>query len=318
LASISSICYHLGALKPIDDLDFLRDDQRKLQIYKLSGFERYAESDLSMRELALRSAAQTLEESGLAREEIGVLIYVAESFDRDEPVDSTEVNRLLLDLGLEDAVPIHISVSNCANIVAALRVAAALVATGGTRHVLIASVDKASRRSGGRMMFQEMSIKSDISLSCLVSPPGVGPYGILYLGQHNAAALVKADLADPTAYAMAKFKGIRRAAKQARDALALAPSDFKRIVTNNYSREVTKMFVELCGFPRDAGCLDNIGRFAHAVAGDVLINLKDLESGGVIGPGDRVFLMSDSVTASSVLCLRRRQGPREQPPGEME
>lgn len=303
--SIMSIAYHLGELKPIDELDFLQGDRKKLDLYKMSGFGSYAESDLSMRELAQRSALQTLQASEIERNDVGICLYVAESFDRDELVNSSEVNRLLLDLGLENAVPINISISNCANIISAVRVAAALVADEATRYVLVISVDKASRRYGGRKMFQEMSIKSDISLSCLVSSPGVGSYDILYLGQYNAASMVNIDPIDSAAYAIPKFRGIRCAAKHAKETLALGPADFARIVTNNYSREVTKMFVELCGFPKEAGHFANIGRFAHAVAGDVLINLKDLETEGAIKPGDRIFLMADSISLSSVLCLQR-------------
>jgi 3-oxoacyl-[acyl-carrier-protein] synthase III len=302
-ASIHAIEYHLGERKAIDDLDFLRDDPKRLELYKLGGFEYYAASTLSMRELARRSAAATLESSGIDRDDVGVLIYVAESDDRDEPVRSFEVNHLLLELGLDHAVPIHVSVSNCANIVSALRVAAAFIEAGETQHVLIASVDKASNRYGGRRMFQEMSIKSDISVSCLVSSPGVGPYGITGLHQQNLARLV--DLVDSANYAMEKFKGIRRVAKVAKERLSLTAGDFARIITNNYSREVMKMFIELCGFPKHAGCFGNIGRFAHAVAGDVLINLRDLDDDGAIRSGDRIFLMADSVTASSVFCLRK-------------
>jgi 3-oxoacyl-[acyl-carrier-protein] synthase III len=202
-------------------------------------------------------------------------------------------------------VPIHVSISNCANIVAALRVAGALIEAREAEHVLVVSVDKAPSRYGGRKMFQEMSVKSDVSLSCLVSGPGAGQYGILYLGQHNTAALADVCMEASSAYAMEKFKGIRRAAREARDTLELSTADFTRIITNNYGREVMKMFIELCGFPKDTGWFVNLGRFAHAVAGDVLINLKDLESRGAIQPGERLFLLADSVTSSSVLCLQK-------------
>lgn len=302
-ASIGSIAYELGELRPIDELDFLHDDPQRLELYKLGGFDRYAASELSMRELAFRSAIRALDESGVSRDGIGVFLYVAESDDRDEPVRSSEVNRLLVDLGLENAVPIHVSIANCANIVAALRVASALVESRQAEHILIASVDKASRRYGGRRMFQEMSVKSDISVSCVVSAPGEREYDLLFLQQQNAARLI--GLVESPAFATEKFKGIRRAAKQARDVTGLAPHDFSHVVTNNYSREVMRMFIELCGFPRSAAYCDNIGRFAHAVAGDVLINLKDLDDGGGIRTGDRVFLMADSVTASSVFCVRK-------------
>lgn len=306
LASIASIAYRLGQLKPIDEIDFLRDDPRKLELYRLAGFERYAESELSMRELARHSAIQTLQDSGVERGEIGICLYVAESFDRDELVNAEEVNRLLIELGMGNAMPIHVSLSSCANIMSALRVATAFIAADEARHVLVVSVDKAPRRHGGRKMLQEMTIKSDVSLSCLVSAPGAGPYAILHLNQQNAADLIGVQSIDPRAYAVSKFNSIRRSAKRACAALALEPADFTRIITSNYSREVTKMFIELCGFRKESGCFENIGRFAHAVAGDVLVNLRDLDTNGAIQPGDRIFLMADSITSSAVLCLQKR------------
>jgi 3-oxoacyl-[acyl-carrier-protein] synthase III len=306
LASIVSVAYHLGELKPIAELDFLRDDPKRLSLYQMAGFDRYAESDLSMRALAYGSAIEAIEQGGIPKEKIGVCLYVAESFDRDEAVSSLEVNRLLMELGLVNTVPIHVSISNCANIVGALRIASAMIRARETEHVLIISVDKAPRRYAGRKMFQEVSIKSDVSLSCLVSRPGTGPYDVLYLGQHNSADLADIEIVDPSSYAMPKFKNIRRAAKHAIDSLTLAPAAYAHIITNNYSREVTKMFIELCGFRKEAGCFENIGRFAHAVAGDILINLKDLEEKGAVRRDDLLFLMADSITNASVLCLRRR------------
>jgi len=304
-ASISGIAYELGALRPIDDLDFLQDDPRKLELFKIGGFRNYAHSDLSMRELGYAAAARTLRDAGVDRREIGVCLYVAESFDRDETANSVEVNRLLVDLDLGHTVPINVSISNCANIMSALRLATALIEVGDTKHVLIVSVDKASRRYGGRRMFQDMSIKSDISVSCLVSGPGKGRYGIRYLKLNNAAALIETEMVDSASYAMEKFKGIRRAGKEARHCIAVQPTDFARVVTNNYSHAVIKMFVELCGFPKEYGSVTNVSRFAHAVAGDVLINLHDLDTEGAFQPGDLIFLMADSITAASVLCLQR-------------
>jgi len=171
-------------------------------------------------------------------------------------------------------------------------------------HVLIVSVDKAPTRYGGRKMFQEMSIKSDVSLSCVVSQAGIGRYRLLYIGQQNCASLACCEISNAAAYSVPKFKGIRQAAQRAKESLGMTSADFTRIITNNYSREVSKMFTELCGFRKEAGWFENIARFAHAVAGDVLINLTDLEMSGGIHAGDRLFLMADSIAASTVVCLQ--------------
>ena len=303
-ACVHAIEYSLGEQRLIDDLDFLRDNKARLELYRSAGFVHYVESGLSMRELAFDSARRTLQGCGLAGTEIDTCLYVAESFDRDEVVNSQEVNRLLVDLGIENAVPIHLSSSNCANIVAALRMATAMIEADQAAHVLVVSVDKAPSRYGGRKMFQEMSIKSDVSLSCVVSRGEIGCYRVLYVGQHNAAALACGEIPDSAAYSVPKFKGIRHAARRAKETLGMTASDFTRVITNNYSREVSKMFTELCGFRKEAGWFDNIARFAHAVAGDVLVNLQDLHLSGGIRPGDRLFLMADSVAASTVVCLQ--------------
>jgi hypothetical protein len=75
---------------------------------------------------------------------------------------------------------------------------------------------------------------------------------------------------------------------------------------NNYRVDVTRMFIELCGFSKERGWFENIPKFAHAVAGDVLINLHDLDAVGALGSGERIFMMADSITTSAVLCVRRR------------
>jgi len=308
LASIGSVSYSLGTLKSIDDLDFLREEPGMLERYKDAGFERYAESDLSMRELACAAARQTLETCGVAPAEIDTCLYVAESLGRDEPVSFLEVNRLLVTLGLERAVPIHVSIAACANILAALRVAVALLQAGDARHVLVISVDKASRRDGGRWgggprSFSHMSVKSDLALSCLVSKPGLGDYGILYVRQHNDARLVDLVVQNAASYSVCRFNQVRQAAKRAREALGLRPDDFARVLTNKHSRDVTATLVELCGFRQEAGWYASV---VHAGAGDVLINLKDLEAERRLESGDLLFLMAESATSISVLCLQRR------------
>jgi len=137
-----------------------------------------------------------------------------------------------------------------------------------------------------------------VALSCIVSR-AAGGHAVEFLGQRNCASLIEGGDGGAASYSIPKFKAIRLAATQARDALGMAPEQFTHILTNNYSLEVTKMFGELCGFPRDASYLENIGRFAHAVAGDILINLKDLDDRGGVARGDRVLLMADSVTSAA-------------------
>ena len=307
LASILGIASELGRLRSIAEIDFLGADPQALELYRLAGLECYAESDLRPVDLAAAAVRRTLELADLAgidRREVGYLLYVGESHERDEAVSADDVNELLLATGLAGAYPIGLALSQCANVVTGLRVAASLILSGAARRVMVVSVDKAPRRPGGRRMQPEMSVRSDSAVSCLVGPPGEGQLDVLSIVQENAPEQRRIDAsAEPGTLQMGKFRHIRTVAKRLLAELEAEPGRFRRVITNNYNREIAKTFVSLCGFPHALGFYDNIPRLAHAVAGDVLLNLGDLADAGGLEPGDLALLLTDSISSTSAVCV---------------
>jgi 3-oxoacyl-[acyl-carrier-protein] synthase III len=160
-------------------------------------------------------------------------------------------------------------------------------------------------------MRPEMSLRSDSAVSCLVTLPGAGPgkgiFDLLAIVQENAPEQrIVDESAAPGALQMAKFRHVRTVAKRLLADLQAEPRSFRRVITNNYNKEIAKTFVSLCGFPTDRGFYANIPRLAHAVAGDVLINLDDLAAAGGLEPHDRVLLITDSISSTSAFCVEKR------------
>ncbi|HBL30876.1 MAG TPA: hypothetical protein DD490_28920 [Acidobacteria bacterium] len=306
LGSLLGLAGELGEIRPIDQVDFLADDPRALELYRLAGLEHHAASDLRSVDLARASVQKTLDLAGVAPGEIDFLLYLGESHERDEVVQADEVNELLRATGLTAAYPIGLALSQCANLVTGLRVASSLLLSGAARRVMVVSVDKAPKRPGGRRMRPEMSVRSDSAVSCLVVPPGAGAFDLLGIVQENAPEqrqLAEAARPGDLQMEMGKFRNVRTVAKRLLAQTGLEPARFRRVITNNYNREIARTFVGLSGFPAELGFYDNIPRLAHAVAGDLLINLRDLADSGGLEPGDHVFLLTDSISSTSAFCV---------------
>jgi 3-oxoacyl-[acyl-carrier-protein] synthase III len=104
---------------------------------------------------------------------------------------------------------------------------------------------------------------------------------------------------------MAYPAGIRKATKLTLEAINKKPKDFRRIITNNYILPVAKQSVKLCGFDEAQGYYENIPRFAHTIAGDVMINLCDLHSKEPFKSDDLVFLLATSPSSWHTVALRK-------------
>src|ERR1700674_4882914 len=122
IATISSLCYELGRRCRIDELpEFTaRPDLLALLAPAGSGLRYYHESDETPYALARRCAQRTIEDSGVAPASIDAVMFASDSLD-----DAAALGRLLADLELVKAYPINVSLSDCANLPIALRVASA-------------------------------------------------------------------------------------------------------------------------------------------------------------------------------------------------
>lgn len=306
IASFGSIAYQIGTLTDIGELEFLREAPEKQAFYREAGFEQYAEYGGSLMEMAEAAAAKTLAQSSVDLSKIGMCLFVAASYDRAETFDPRQLLRLMTNLGIPNAYPLQVSGSNCANVLAAIDIALTYLQAAKAEHILVISADKPSLRAEGRKMYNEMSIKSDAAVSCVVSKAGQGEYDVLHLEQANRASQIQIlNGMNRSAFMMTKFKLIRSVARATREATNLQPEAYARMLTHNYGKSVMKTLIDLCGFEESAGYFDNLARFAHASAGDVLINLKDLNDTGSLQAGQHLFLLGDSITTCSAMSIQK-------------
>jgi 3-oxoacyl-[acyl-carrier-protein] synthase-3 len=102
---------------------------------------RWAAPDQSLADLAAAAGAQALERSGIAREEVDLLLVATSTADAVFPNASPLVATAL---GLEHAAPMDVGVA-CTGFIAGLDLAAAKLESGRARHALVIGADLLSR-----------------------------------------------------------------------------------------------------------------------------------------------------------------------------
>lgn len=306
IASLSAIQYELGEPYKIDGLDFLVNDPEKLELFRSSGLLNYAESELSVFELCSRAVTRTLDNTAVDRNVIDFVLFVAENANTDFSLGIRQVNNLLTQLGLSHALPVSVGLSDCANILTGIQMGAGLVASKMARNVLLVCADKILREPGKREMARQMSVLSDGAVSCMISEPAAGDYDIGLMTHHNNPSqweLWNTVSEYENIYSMEKFKQLVTVGKRSLRQHGVQPKDIKRVITGNYRESISKMFIEITGFVPEQGYFDNIPRFGHTLAGDVLINLKDYVDQEQPAPGEKIFVLVDSYSSCGSFLL---------------
>ena len=302
IASLSAIEYSLGKSQNIDKLDFLINNQDTLKIYKKAGANYFAASEVSNINLCSNAIDKTLNATSVKKDSIDVVLYVSENATRGYSINIIDINKLLLRAGLNKALPIGISLSDCANIIVGLEVGVSMIASGMANNVLLVCSDIITGTDENRKMDLETSILSDGAVSCILSKPGNGDFDICSLINENLPSLwAKNAEAHEHEYSMEKFKIIHRISRAILKENVLIPANIKKVFTSNYSLSTNKIFVRMTGCKVDKGFYDNIGRFGHTLAGDILINLKDFYKDNTLNSGDTFLSLVDSYSTCGAI-----------------
>jgi 3-oxoacyl-[acyl-carrier-protein] synthase-3 len=273
---LNGLAFALGELRPVDSLGVLREKQDSLEELGKRGVHQYAESPLRPAELAVQSIRETLEVARLAASEVDALIYASTSFWQKSFGTEREVSWLMFELGLSKAFPIGVFLPGCANFTSALRVAANLIRGDGLRNVLVVTTDRVNPGDPQRrVMWPHVSVLSDGAASALVSSEAAG-FEVLSLVHRSSPAMWDLDPdSNLAAFLMGTVKGAQETVQAALDAADIQRSAVRRLITNNYNVPVMQMIARRCGFAAEQTFLDNVPRFAHAYAADLVINLSD-------------------------------------------
>jgi 3-oxoacyl-[acyl-carrier-protein] synthase III len=274
---LGCIAYELGELRPIHEIEELKHKESLLESFNALGLERYAHSQGSAADLALRAAARTLRQTQLLPRDIDVLVYATSSL-ADQGALREGIANLVLELGLHHAYPIGVFLSGCANFHSGLRVARSLVRSGEAQHVLLVTADKVPD-GGTRIVPPNVSVASDGAASCLISTSSDLELELIALRQAASPDLVRQCNFDASANFTAYLQGFAGGLKRTHDdtlrSARLDASQIHSFILNNYNLSIVRLLHRQLAAPLDRLYIANISRFAHAVASDNLINLAD-------------------------------------------
>ena len=265
-----------------------------------------AESNIDM---AIAAAEKVLDESGIDRSEIGMILYAAalnssstlwdgngdashgSSVLRLENVADLfkyPVSLLQTELDLPNASVVGINQLGCASIFAALRMARALiVAEDDLKAVLCVSADKFP---AGRHRDLAYNLVSDGACAAIVRRDD-SRNRIVECTQVTKGALWDSEAIEneiiatyfPTATALVE----RTLAKA-----GLEMDDIALVIPHNVSLRSWEILGRLIGCPPERIYTENIARVGHTIASDNLLNLRRATESGLIEKGDYLLLFT--------------------------
>lgn len=275
----------------LDDLDAVLPGVRASLAQ--AGVQWYHTTSRAAVDLARDSLEQTMKAvDAIPRAEIRHLIYATNTAWDNDYSNVTALGDLVRGLGLVNAYPMGVFLSYCANLQLSLRLASAAIHSGQADHVAVVCTDKTDP-AGDRLVHPRLSVHTDAAASFVLTRhrlPGA-------LRLRNTVLNLDTDLAriDPDEQFMQYLDGVSEGVVQVvgdtLGELSMGIGDLRMMLPNNYNTMVTRIIGDLAGFRREQVYTDNIGRIAHALAADGVINLVDWLATGAADTGDHVLLL---------------------------
>ncbi|MEK2472286.1 acyl carrier protein [Streptomyces noursei] len=287
-ARLCAPAYELGEYAaPVTELPELQADPRIAAELTApnAGFATYRWSDAPVVELMAAAVQRTLGEAGIPGDEVDLVLLATDSLPGGRAAHR-DVAELLAETGLTRATAGTLGLMDCATAMAALGTAASLVRDGSARHVLVVSGDVADHATGGeRVVAGGVAIASDAAASALVSATAAG-LPILGMAHHTSAAPGTGGGArqELTAKVTAHRELFARLAAHHPH----RPESVRAVLPSNFARMALEIYLSDVGYGGDKLALGNVGRIAHCLGSDPLINLADRFADAIpAGPGTK-------------------------------
>lgn len=286
---LGSIGYELGESLPLTSLEDIKKDGLE-KVIGSNQFMNYLDAGkMSAYELASSSIEQTLSKSNIPGSEVDMIVIATDSFTS---VD--ENHRFYTSLseshGINNAYPIIVTMSECANFHVALEVAQTSIATNKARNVLVVTTDKSSLVSPrSRIVGDGIGVMSDGAASCLLSTDLDDGLELLQVERIIRAELLS-DKIDPQQELVVRVEANKDIFNPLFSKHNIDPTSISKLFASNVNVDVLALFMNECGITSDKIFQENHKRLAHCLACDCLINLSDYtHSYGI--QGNEVFAM---------------------------
>jgi 3-oxoacyl-[acyl-carrier-protein] synthase-3 len=212
-----------------------------------------------------------------------------------------EVRELVTELALTAATPMTLALLDCAAPIVALSAAAAMVAHGRYRTVLVLTGDVAELAAqGSRVVAGGSALASDAASAVLIGSRGPGR-AVLGAASDYSHELAVDDLPSHRQLRL-RVAAQRRLHGRLRETVGPAWRRPDLVLASNIARRLLLTYLDDVGYREDDIFLDNVAAHGHCLGSDPIINLVDAE---VARPGDldTCLLMGAGVAHSALLLL---------------
>ncbi|MHC5599857.1 MAG: 3-oxoacyl-[acyl-carrier-protein] synthase III C-terminal domain-containing protein [Nostoc sp.] len=294
---MTALGYQLGDSYPISEIKELtvKPEEEILETLLEVGLENYTRTSLSPIEIAKESIQVTLNKTSIKSCNIDALVYVTSSFWNPSFSSTKEISRLIYELDLNNAYPVGVFFSECSSMLTAIRIASNFIKVGEWRNVLVVSSDTISENDT-RIIPPNTSISSDAAASCILTCEQEEGFEVMYTTQHIDTTMPDIftieDMELIEEYLKASNQGIKEILDRTMKDMRMNPKDFRKIISLNLNSSVSQTISKFLDIEIERVFQDNIPRFAHALASDVLINLCDFSTHYAIKSGDLFLLMA--------------------------
>ncbi len=299
---LGGLAYSLGTTRGIEHVAELAADAGRLQQFHDMGLREYSEiapSDLE--HLATDTVNRSLDEAEIHPDDLEVVVLTSSTIWNDA---QRILKCLASQVGLGSAYPYGVTLSECANATAAIKLAGATLSDSPDACALVLVAD-CIHLPRSRLVIPDASIYSDSVASFIVSRAEIeNGFAIEQIFTMADWRVAQADPAG-SEYLSLVMKNLRascRALARTQDDLF---ADIDLVCANNYSDAFTELVGLSCGVPTERIYTANLPRFAHAYAADTLINLADYLDRAPLAVGARVAMLSSGIGTWSSLLLRR-------------
>lgn len=294
--------YALGEIEAdhtsIEELPALAREFQMPPEATLWGWGAIRRTERDLEELAIETGAATLRAAGLTPDAVDALMLCSTRIPGPSEGHGAFVERVLTGLGLGDIPFYGQTLNRCVNLLAAIDVAAAFVASGRYRRVLVITTD---RVAGEAPRMTNFALFSDGAASCVVSGGEDG-------GGYRLVACATAQDAATLEWSNELSSDLSRTVNQRLlEPLGMKAGDVDGLLHANIFRPLVVMKERQAGFTPTQLYLDNIPRIGHCFAADPLINLVDRAALGHVR-ADRHYLLASSVPGSRIGVLLRKLG----------
>lgn len=290
---LHSIKYSLGGIEgQYDDVEVFQSILSENSIPNLPhmfGWGGYRRSSDTIFEMAYETMKLTLDASQVAPEKVGMVIICSSDFSPD--TEKQSYSELLLSLGMSEAFPMGVTVSDCANLLSTVHMAKLLIAAKQYENIMLVTSNKIYDE---RYRFQNYALFSDGAASFLISDRNEldhlpGDCFDIMDSQINARLQHKKqgeDVDESPLYVETSNQIVERT--------DISVDDLTKVFSNNLYLPVITLKEGCIGVTKRQLYLDNVVRFGHCFSADSMINLADyIETVGV-RKGEYFALMSSA------------------------